>query len=96
MASVTTAWTPSTNYCFASAPQVIRAAGILPFLGGIAALVAVVLGLVAYVIAVRQALDVTTGRAVLVCVLAVLAQMAIALVLSALGLGALLGARAVA
>ena len=40
-------------------------------------LAAGILGLVAYVIAVRQALDVTTGRAVVVCVLAYLVGIAV-------------------
>ena len=81
---------------FASAPQILTVAAVIPILGTIANLVAFVLGLVAYVIAVRQALDVTTGRAVLVCVLAVLAQIALAFILSMIGMGALSGARAIA
>lgn len=57
---------------FASAPNVLAVLGGIPVLGGIATLVAFLWSLAAFVVAVRQALDVTTGRAVLVCVLAVL------------------------
>ncbi len=74
---------------FASAPKVLLAIGILPIgpLRGLVFLGVAILTLIAFVIAVRQALDVTTGRAVLVCVLAVLASMMLAVVL-----GGLLGA----
>ena len=43
--------------------------------------------LIAFVVAVRQALDVPTGRAVLVCLLAMVAQMALLFVLVALVVG---------
>jgi hypothetical protein len=55
---------------FASAPGLVMIAGVIPFLSYPASAVAWVWGLAAYVVAVRQALDVSTGRAVLVCVLA--------------------------
>jgi hypothetical protein len=65
---------------FAQAPQLVMLLGIVPILGGLAVLAAAVWGLAAYVIAVRQALDVSTGRAVWVCVLAFgLAVLSIAL-----------------
>jgi hypothetical protein len=54
---------------FASAPHLVLALGIVPGLGRLAPLVSL-WALVAYVVAVRQALDVGTGRALLVCVLA--------------------------
>ena len=57
---------------FASAPQVLYVLGILP-LGPLAPLLLLavgVLGLFAWVIAVRQALDVTTGRSIAICLLA--------------------------
>lgn len=54
---------------FASAPGVVNVLGIVPFLGGLAMLVAQVWVLAATVVAVRQALDYRgTGRAVAVCV----------------------------
>lgn len=64
---------------FASAPALLSVLGILPLgpLRPVLGLVVFALLIVAFVIAVRQALDVTTGRAVLVCVLAVLARMVI-------------------
>ena len=79
---------------FASAPQILTVVAIIPILGTIANLIAFVLGLIAYVIAVRQALDTSTGKAILVCLLAVLTQMAIVVALSLLGMGALAGASA--
>ena len=60
---------------FASAPQILLVLGILPLgpLRFVLSLGVLVLTLVAFVVAVRQALDVSTGRAVGVCLLAVLA-----------------------
>ena len=43
---------------------------------------------------VRQALDTSTGRAIVVCLLAFVANIAIVMLLSVLGIGALAGARA--
>jgi hypothetical protein len=59
---------------FAWAPQLLLVLGILP-LGPLAALLwtaVLVLVLAAFVIAARQALDVSTGRALLICALGVL------------------------
>jgi len=75
---------------FASAPNVLAVLGGIPVLGGIATLAAGLWSLAAFVVAARQALDVTTGRAVLVCVLAVLVNAACILGLVLL-LGGLLG-----
>jgi hypothetical protein len=60
---------------FASAPGVLMALGILPLgpLRAVLGLAVFVLSVIAYVIAVRQALDIGTGRAVVVCLLANLA-----------------------
>ncbi len=71
---------------FASAPQMLMVFGILPIgpLRAVLALAVLVLLLVAFVIAVRQALDVETGRAVLVCVLAVAASVVLNLLLGGL------------
>lgn len=55
---------------FAQAPQLLMVLGILPVVGGLIVLAAGAWGLAAYVTAVRQALDVSTGRAVWVCILA--------------------------
>jgi hypothetical protein len=61
---------------FASAPQLLLVVRGVPVLGPIIAIVATLWGLAAFVIAVRQALDVETGRAILVCVLALLVNIA--------------------
>jgi hypothetical protein len=72
---------------FASSPGVIRVVGIVPGLTMLSFLVAAVWMLVTMVVAVRQALDYTsTGRAVGVCVIGFLVQVAIlALLFAALG-----------
>lgn len=55
---------------FSSAPGFIQVLGIIPGLGTIVRLVAWIWMLIAFVVAVRQALDYTgTGRAVIVCVI---------------------------
>jgi hypothetical protein len=61
---------------FASVPQMLMILGILP-LGPLHALLQIGVGvllLIAYVVAVRQALDVTTGRAIVVCLLTIVVQ----------------------
>ncbi len=75
---------------FSSAPGLIRVVGVVHVLAGVAFLVAGLWMLVAMVIAVRQALDYqSTGRAVGVCVIGFVVQVAIVMVLLALfgGLG---------
>lgn len=61
---------------FASAPHVLYVFGALPLGMGapLLTLAVSVLGLCAWVIAARQALDVTTGRAVVICLLGVFVQ----------------------
>ncbi len=76
---------------FASAPQMLMVVGIIGFLAPIAALVASIWQLIAYVVAVRQALDVETGRAVLVCVLAWGAALLLGLIFAATCAGAQTG-----
>lgn len=49
---------------FASVPEILLVLGFLPILGGIVWLVASVWSLVASVVAIRQALDFSTGRAI--------------------------------
>ncbi len=54
---------------YASSPGAIRILGIIPFIGTVVTLLALIWMLVAAVIAVRQALDFrSTGRALAVCV----------------------------
>jgi hypothetical protein len=61
---------------FASAPQLLLVLRGIPVLGALVGLVAFLWGLAAWVVAVRQALDVSTGRAVVVCVLAAIVYLA--------------------
>jgi len=61
---------------FASAPQLLLVLRGIPLLGALIAVAAFFWGLAASVVAVRQALDVSTGRAVSVCILAVLVNVA--------------------
>ncbi|MDJ0848426.1 MAG: YIP1 family protein [Myxococcota bacterium] len=55
---------------FASAPQVLLALAAIPLFGTLVTVMVFFWGLAAYVVAVREALDVDTSRAVLVCLLA--------------------------
>lgn len=80
---------------FASSPGILRVLGILPLLGGLVSLVASIWMLVAFVIAVRQALDYqSTGRAVAVCLIGFVVYMvAVFGMMAVFGAGAsLLGA----
>ena len=55
---------------FSSSPGLLRVLGIIPILGGIIGLLTSIWMLIAFVIAVRQALDYkSTGRAVAVCLI---------------------------
>jgi hypothetical protein len=63
---------------FATSPGLLRVIGIVPFLGAFVMVVTAVWTLVAVVIGVRQALDYrSTGRAVGVCLIGWLVQVAI-------------------
>lgn len=75
---------------FASAPQILMILAVLPIgaLRGLLALAVTILGLIAWVLAVRQALDVETGRAVLVCILAMIGSVIVFTALSFLTCGA--------
>jgi len=53
---------------FSDSPGVLAILGFVPFLGGLISFVAMIWTLIAMVIAVRQALDFTTGRAILTCI----------------------------
>jgi hypothetical protein len=54
---------------FAQTPGVLHVLGIIPFLGGIIRFGVAIWVLIAGIIAIRQALDVNTGRAILTAVL---------------------------
>ena len=66
---------------FSYAPGVLSIVGFVPILGGIVALVVGIWQLIAGVIAVRQALDVSTGRAVGTVIVGWLVQLAITFVI---------------
>lgn len=73
---------------FAQAPGIFGILGVLPLLGGLIGLLVFLWVLAATVIAVRQALDYDdTLRAVIVCLLAAVAWVAIVMVASLVGLG---------
>lgn len=75
---------------FAQTPGILRIFGIIPFLGWIASLVAFVWMLVTGVVAIRQALDFSTGKAILTAVLGVVAYVVVAGVLAAItGVGSM-------
>lgn len=72
---------------FASAPRLLFAIGVLP-IGPLLPMLRLVVALATmgtFVIAVRQALDVSTGRALGVCLLAVLVLMTLGRILAAPG-----------
>ncbi len=73
---------------FASAPQLLLVAGVLPLgpLRGLLALAVFGWSIAAWVVAVREALDVPTSRAVSVCLLAFLLQLLLVLLFAAIGL----------
>lgn len=73
---------------FASAPQVLLALGIVPIelLQALVGILVFGLSVAAWVIAARQALDVSTGRAIGICLLAALASALLHPVLGAVGL----------
>jgi hypothetical protein len=54
---------------FAQTPGVLHVLGIIPFLGGVIRLGVALRVLIAGIIAIRQALDVSTGKAILTAVL---------------------------
>ena len=63
---------------FSSSPGILRVFGFLPFVGPLIGLAAGIWMLVAFVIAVRQALDYkSTGRAVVVCLIGFVVYMVI-------------------
>jgi len=73
---------------FASSPGLLRVLGILPVLGALVGLLTSIWMLVAFVIAVRQALDYkSTGRAIAVCLIGFVAYMVIVI-----GMMAVMGA----
>jgi hypothetical protein len=72
---------------FAQAPGILGILGIIPILGGLVRLVVFIWILIAGVIAIRQALDFSTGKAVLTALLGWLAIVILTVVLGGLGAG---------
>src|SRR4029453_5035003 len=67
---------------FASAPGILRIAGVLPAVGVVALLIAPLWMLCAMIVAVRQALDYTgTGRAIVVCLIGFVVQIVFLIVI---------------
>jgi hypothetical protein len=73
---------------FAQAPGVLNVLSFIPVLGGLIRFAVAIWLLVAGVVAVRQALDFDTGKAILTTILGWLALIAIAIILAVLGFGA--------
>jgi hypothetical protein len=67
---------------FAQSPGVLKILSFIPFLGGLVSLAASIWMLIATVIGVRQALDVSTGRAIAVCIVGWLIYFALGLLLA--------------
>lgn len=75
---------------FSDSPGVLAILSFIPLLGGLIAFVAWIWTLVAMVIAVRQALDFTTGRAIATCIVGFVIFLIIAAVLGLLTAGLLI------
>ncbi|MFC2008274.1 YIP1 family protein [Chloroflexota bacterium] len=73
---------------FSNSPGVLRIFSFIPFLGGIIAFGASVWALIAGVIAVRQALDFSTGRAIATCIVGWIIYMLIVFLVTGLVIGA--------
>ncbi|MBX6363726.1 MAG: YIP1 family protein [Gemmatimonadetes bacterium] len=66
---------------FAQAPGLLRVFGIIPILGGIVRAVVWIWVLIAVIVAIRQALDFSTGKAVLTAILGFALLLAVQVVL---------------
>ena len=74
---------------FAQAPGVLAIFGIIPLLGGVVRLVVFVWLLVAGIVAIRQALDIDTGKAILTAVVGWLAMVVLSVIFGIIfGIGA--------
>jgi len=77
---------------FAQAPGVLAILGIIPVLGGLVKLVVWVWLLVAGVVAIRQALDIDTGKAILTAIVGWLAMVVIGFIFAMIfGIGSMFG-----
>jgi hypothetical protein len=77
---------------FAQAPRVLNVFSFIPVLGGLLRFVVAIWLLIAGIVAIRQALDVTTGKAIATAIIGWLAMLVvfviIGIIVAALGLGA--------
>src|SRR4051794_11066892 len=73
---------------FAQTPGVLNILAFIPVLGGLAAFAAGIWALVAGVIALRQALDITTGQAIITAIIGIIPLFILSCILGFLGLGA--------
>ncbi|HEU0053563.1 MAG TPA: YIP1 family protein [Longimicrobium sp.] len=72
---------------FAQAPGVLYALGIVPLFGGLISAVVALWTLVTCIVAIRQALDISTGKAIVTAIIARLVVWAFMAVLALFGLG---------
>jgi hypothetical protein len=73
---------------FSYAPSALAVLGFIPAIGGLIAFIAGIWSLVASIVAIRQSLEVTTGRAVAIAIVAFLAMVVIlVLIVMVLGIG---------
>jgi hypothetical protein len=73
---------------FAQTPGALNILAFIPFLGGLVSIVAGIWALIAGVIALRQALDITTGQAVITAIIGIIPLFAFYCILGLLGFGA--------
>jgi hypothetical protein len=71
---------------FSDSPGAIRILTFIPFIGGIVSAIAFLWVLIAMVTAVRQALDFTTGKAILTCIVGLILLLVLAVLLAFLSL----------
>jgi hypothetical protein len=70
---------------FAQSPGVLYVLGIIPVLGGVVSFGVVLWMLATGIVAIRQALDFSTGKAILTAVLGVMAYIAVAITFAIIG-----------
>ena len=79
---------------FAQSPRILLVLGIIPVLGRLVVLVVGIWTLVTGVVAIRQALDITTGKAIVTAVVSLIAIIVVTAVLGTIfGVGAALSMR---
>jgi hypothetical protein len=75
---------------FANSPGVLRILVFIPFIGGLIGLLVGIWTIVTTVVAVRQSLDITTGKAIIVSIIgAIVAAIVMGLILAALAIPAI-------